>query len=116
MIFLCHHLDEGLKTEYLVIKDPTTLWKNLKEIYDHQETIILLKARYDWLHLHLQDFKSVSEYNSAMFKITSQLKLCGENITDKNVLEKTYFTFHANNKLRQQQYRERGFQKYTELI
>ena len=116
MIFLRHHLDEGLKIEYLIIKDPTTLWNNLKERYDHQKTIILPKARYDWLHLRLQDFKSISEYNSAMFKITSELKLCGENITDKDMLEKTYSTFHANNMLLQQQYRERGFEKYSELI
>ena len=30
MIFLRHHLDEGLKNEYLTIKDPLVLWKNLK--------------------------------------------------------------------------------------
>ena len=30
----------------------------------------------------LQGFKSVSEYNSALFKISSQLKLCGDNITE----------------------------------
>ena len=28
MIFLYHHLDEGLKNEYLTIKDPLILWKN----------------------------------------------------------------------------------------
>ncbi|XP_074374358.1 uncharacterized protein LOC141714756 [Apium graveolens] len=75
MIFLRHHLDEGLKTEYLTIKDSSTLWKDLKERYDHQKMVILPKARYDWLYLRLQDYKSVSEYNYAMFKITSQLKL-----------------------------------------
>ena len=116
MIFLRHHLHEGLKTEYLTVKDPSTLWNDLKERYDHQKTVILPKARYDWLHLRLQDYKSVSEYNSAMFKITSQLKLCGENISDNDMLEKTYSTFHANNMLLQQQYRERGFTKYSELI
>ncbi|XP_074342545.1 uncharacterized protein LOC141680140 [Apium graveolens] len=78
--------------------------------------MILLKARYDWLHLRLQDYKSVSEYNSTMFKITSQLKLSGENVTAKDMLEKTYSTFHANNMLLQQQYRKRGFTKYSELI
>ncbi|XP_074355928.1 uncharacterized protein LOC141695590 [Apium graveolens] len=114
MIFLRHHLDEGLKTEYLTIKYPLTLWKDLKERCDHQKMVILPKARYDWLHLRLQDYKSVSEYNPAMFKITSQL--CGENITNKDMLEKTYSTFHANNMLLQQQYRERGFTKYFELI
>ncbi|XP_021757134.1 uncharacterized protein LOC110722176 [Chenopodium quinoa] len=97
MIFLRHHLHEGLKNEYLTVKDPQILWSNLKERYDHQKTVILPRARYEWLNLRLQDFKSVSEYNSAMFKITSQLKLCGENITDAEMLEKIYSTFHANN-------------------
>ena len=58
MIFLHHHLHEGLKTEYLTIKDPVDLWRNLKERYDHQKTMILSKARYDWMYLHLQDFKT----------------------------------------------------------
>ena len=32
------------------------------------------------------------------------------------MLEKTYTTFHASNMLLQQQYRERRFTKYSELI
>ncbi|KAI3448559.1 hypothetical protein Pfo_005224 [Paulownia fortunei] len=116
MIFLRHHLHEKLKTEYLIVKNPYVFWKNLKEMYDHQKTIILLKARYDWMHLRLQDFKSVSQYNSTIFKITSQLKLCGESITDKDMLKKIFSIFHASNMLLQQQYRERGFKKYSELI
>ncbi|XP_021727642.1 uncharacterized protein LOC110694779 [Chenopodium quinoa] len=116
MIFLRHHLHEGLKNEYLTVKDPQILWSNLKERYDHQKIVILSRARYDWLNLRLQDFKSVSEYKLAMFKITSQLKLCGENITDAEMLEKTYSTFHANNIVLQTQYRKKGFQKYSELI
>ncbi|KAK9681728.1 hypothetical protein RND81_10G023600 [Saponaria officinalis] len=100
MIFLRHHLHDGLKNEYLTVKDPQILWSNLKERYDHQKT----------------DFKSVSEYNSAMFRITSQLKLCGKKITDMDMLEKTYSTFHANNVDLQTQYREKGFTKYSEPI
>ena len=88
----------------------------MKERYDHQKTVILLKARYDWLHLQLQDFKSISDYNSVLFKISSELKLCGEKITNEDMLEKTYITFHASNVLLQQQYRERHFTKYFELI
>ncbi|KAK8341731.1 hypothetical protein V6Z12_A08G184300 [Gossypium hirsutum] len=88
MIFLRHHLHEGLKTEYLTVKDPQILWANLKERYDHQKIVILPKARYEWLNLRLQDFKS----------------------------KKTYSTFHANNVVLQTQYREKGFQKYSELI
>ncbi|KAK5838552.1 hypothetical protein PVK06_007283 [Gossypium arboreum] len=47
MIFLRHHLHEGLKTKYLTVKDPCVLWNNLKERYDHQKIVILPKARYD---------------------------------------------------------------------
>ena len=78
--------------------------------------VILPKAQYDWMHLRLQDFKSFSEYNSALFRISSQLKLCGEKVTEEDMLEKTFTTFHASNVLLQQQYRERMFKKYFELI
>jgi len=82
MIFLRHHLHGDLKNEYLTVKDPQVLWNDLKERYDHQKTVILPKARYEWAHMRLQDFKSVSDYNSALFKITSKLELCGVKITE----------------------------------
>ncbi|KAJ0770812.1 putative transcription factor interactor and regulator CCHC(Zn) family [Helianthus annuus] len=116
MIFLRHHLHEDLKREYLTVEDPLKLWTNIKERFDHQKLVLLPKARYEWLHLRLQDFKTVSEYNSALFRITSELKLCGEKITDEDMLEKTFSTFHASNMLLSQQYRERQFTKYSELI
>jgi hypothetical protein len=76
----------------------------------------LPKARYEWIHLSLQDFKSVGEYNSVMFRITFELKLCRKKIIDEDMLEKTFSTFHASNLLMRQQYRERAFKKYSELI
>ena len=91
LILLRHHLHEDLKNEYLTVKDPLTLWNELKRRYDHQKTVILPKARYDWM-------------------------LCGENVTKEDKLEKTFITFHASNVLLQQQYRERRFKKYFELI
>ena len=92
LIFLQYHLHEDLKNEYVTVKDPLILWNELKGTYDHQKTVILPKARYDWMHLRLQDFKKVSEYNSALFRIISQLKLCGENVTEEDMLEKTFTT------------------------
>lgn len=47
MIFIRRHLDEGLKSKYLIVKYPFTLGKNLNERYDHQQTVILLNAHYD---------------------------------------------------------------------
>jgi hypothetical protein len=116
MIFLRHHLHKDLKNEYLTIEDPKDLWDNLKERFDHQKTVILPNARNEWLYLRLQDFKSVIEYNSAVFKITSLLTLCGEKVTDAQMLEKTFSTFHASNVILQQQYREKGFKRYCDLI
>ena len=78
--------------------------------------MILQKACCDWMHLRLQDFKSVCEYNSTLFKISSQLKLCRDNITEEDMLEKTFTMFHASNVLLQQQYRERRFTEYSQLI
>ncbi|KAG2672077.1 hypothetical protein I3760_13G022300 [Carya illinoinensis] len=43
-------------------------------------------------------------------------QLCGEKVTDDDLLEKTYTTFYTSNVLLQQQYRERKFKKYSELI
>ncbi|KAK6802958.1 hypothetical protein RDI58_000742 [Solanum bulbocastanum] len=116
MIFIRHHLDEGLKMEYLTVKDPLVLWNNLKDRYDHLKFVVLPHARYDWIHLRLQDIKSISEYNSSMIKMISQLKLCGENITNRDMLVKTFSTFPTSSMLLQQQYREMGFKKYSKLI
>ncbi|XP_070027771.1 uncharacterized protein [Nicotiana sylvestris] len=98
------------------MKDPFVLWNGLKERYDNLKLVTLPQARYDWAHLRLQDFKSVSEYNSAMFRITSKFKLCGDNISEYDMLEKSFTTFHASNMVLQQQYREKGFTKYSQLI
>ncbi|KAK8305992.1 hypothetical protein V6Z12_D03G099700 [Gossypium hirsutum] len=91
MIFIHHHLHEGLKVKYLTVKDPLELWKTLRGRFDHQKMVILPNARYDWMHLRLQDFKT-------------------------DLLEKTFSTFHTTNVLLQQQYREKGFKSYSELI
>ncbi|XP_026410173.1 uncharacterized protein LOC113305331 [Papaver somniferum] len=97
LIFLHHHFHDDLKREYLTVKDPFTLWNYMKKRFDHLKLVILPKAQNDWLNLRLQDFRSVAAYNSALFKITSTLKLCGENVTDEQMLEKTFTTFHASN-------------------
>ena len=58
----------------------------------------------------------MSEYNSELFSITSQLKLCGETISDGDMLEKIFSIFHASNMLLQQQYRAKDFEKYMSII
>ncbi|BBG96653.1 Disease resistance protein CC-NBS-LRR class family [Prunus dulcis] len=74
MIFLRRHIHEALKSEYVVVDEPLVLWKALGERYDHQKTMTLPRARYEWTHLRFQDYKSVSEHSS--FKKYSELVSC----------------------------------------
>jgi ubiquitin C-terminal hydrolase len=71
IIFLLHHLhDELNKNEYLIVKVPLTLWNNLRERYKYQNTVILPKSSL-----------SLDAHEVALFKISSQLKVCGEKVT-----------------------------------
>ncbi|CAM8961912.1 unnamed protein product [Rhodiola kirilowii] len=116
ILLLRHHLHESLKAQYLTVKEPYELRKSLKDRFDHQRKVTLPRARYEWTHLWLQDVKKVSDYNSELFCIVSTMNLCGATISDKYMLEKTLSTFHATNLVLQQQYRERGFKTYFELL
>ncbi|KAL0715149.1 hypothetical protein Bca4012_064471 [Brassica carinata] len=116
LMIIRHHIEESLKAQYLTVNDPYELWREFKMRYDHQKTLILPTATYEWTHLRIQDFKSVNEYNSALFKIVSKLRLCGENVSDNQLLEKTFQTMSSSNMLLQQQYRQKGFKTYSEPI
>ncbi|XP_033139366.1 uncharacterized protein LOC117125729 [Brassica rapa] len=52
----------------------------------------------------------------ALVKTVSMLRLCGEEVMEEELLEKTYTTFHASNMILQQQYKVKGFATYTDLI
>ncbi|XP_022567254.1 uncharacterized protein LOC106399040 [Brassica napus] len=97
-----HHLIEGLKDQYLTMENPLDLWTALQRRYDHQKTVLLPKAKHEWKNLRFMDYKSMDEYNSVLFKIVSMMRLCGEEVTEKELLDKTFSTFHLTNVLLQQ--------------
>ncbi|XP_013633545.1 PREDICTED: uncharacterized protein LOC106339299 [Brassica oleracea var. oleracea] len=107
-----HHFQENLKTQYMTMENPYDLWIALQRRYDHQKTVLLPKAQYDWKHIRFLDYKSVDEYNSVLFRIVSLLRLCGEKVTEEEMLNKTLSTFPQTNMVLQQQYRERNFATY----
>ena len=72
------------------------------------------KAMNDWKILKFQDFESVEEYNSALMKITYSLELCGEVVTDDDLLYKTYSTFHPKDVLLS--HKAKGFTTYNDLL
>ncbi|XP_024190489.1 uncharacterized protein LOC112194489 [Rosa chinensis] len=88
----------------------------LEERFNHQRTIYLPEARHDWQNIRFQDFKIVNEYNSEICRIRSLLKFCGEELTEVDLLEKTFSTFPFSCMDLQQQYRERNFARFSELV
>ncbi|XP_015054805.1 uncharacterized protein LOC107001169 [Solanum pennellii] len=74
MIFLRHHLDEGLKIEYLTVKDSLELWTDSKGRYDHLKATVLPRARYEWMHLRFQD--NLPQYREKGFHKYSELISC----------------------------------------
>ena len=71
MIYIKRHIDKSLKTEYLIIEDLAELGSLLYDRYDHLKLVILPQARYDWTQFRLRDLKSIADYNSVLYKITS---------------------------------------------
>uniref|UniRef100_A0A0D3AWI3 Uncharacterized protein n=1 Tax=Brassica oleracea var. oleracea TaxID=109376 RepID=A0A0D3AWI3_BRAOL len=86
IIFLKKHLDENLTHDYPSVEDPAELWQVLKEMFDNQRKVNLLHA--------LEDFQKVEDYNSAVLRIVSLLKYCGNPVSEAEMMNKTYNTFH----------------------
>ncbi|XP_021769888.1 uncharacterized protein LOC110734150 [Chenopodium quinoa] len=88
LVLLRHHLHEGLKTKYMMVEDPKGLWDCLLKNLDTTKGCSFLRHY-----------------------LTRQIY-----VTDKQMIEKTLTTFHASNILLQEQYRERGFKRFNELM
>ena len=110
------HIHPDLKAEYLLEENPRNLWKSLKQRYDQQKALLLPTANYEWTQLRLQDFKTASDYNHVVYRICSKLKLCEKEPSDADKIEKTLSTMLPSERILQQQYRERNFQVYSDLI
>jgi hypothetical protein len=87
--FLRHHLHPDLKSKYMMERDPLVLWQPLKDRFSQQLTIVLPRAQQAWITLRFQDYKSVAAYNSALHRIVTKMRLCGQKITDADMIKKT---------------------------
>ncbi|GKE44625.1 hypothetical protein Tco_1471909, partial [Tanacetum coccineum] len=92
-VFLHQHVDEMLELEYSNCDDPSTLWKDLEIRFNNQREVLLPSARDEW----------------------NNLRFCGQTVTEGDMLEKTFSTFHASNINLQQQYRLQNFKRYSDL-
>jgi hypothetical protein len=68
-----HHIHPDLKLEYVQEEEPSVLWTALQNHYEQQKVVILREVNHDWIHLRLQDYKSIGDYNHAVHTICAKL-------------------------------------------
>lgn len=107
------NLTSELKDQYAHVEDPRDLWTELKSRYTK---VLLPKVKFEWIDLRLKDFESVEEYDSELSKIVSKLRLCGETITEKDLLEKTLSSMKLEDTFLQYALREKGLTTYDDLF
>ncbi|KAL6598816.1 hypothetical protein ACP70R_046076 [Stipagrostis hirtigluma subsp. patula] len=112
---LRHHLSTTRKNEYMTERNPKVLWDLLHERFEKIETVLLPRVKREWANLCFQDFKTVEDYNTALYGITTRMKLCGLKIKDKDLIEKTLSTFHPKLTYISRQYKNDNYEKYVYL-
>jgi len=111
-----NHIHPDLKFEYRMEENPRALWNNLKQRYEQQKAIVLPEASHEWNYLHLQDFKTMDEYNHAIHRVSQKLRFCGKEPTELEKIEKTLSTMLPSERILTLSYREKNFTDYALLI
>ncbi|KAK3145360.1 hypothetical protein QOZ80_4AG0327980 [Eleusine coracana subsp. coracana] len=113
--FLWRNLGEDFQNMYIIEGDPLYIWESLAAHFEKMKKVELQEATYRWDGLRFQDFKSVIEYNSALQRLAAQLKVCGREVTEECLIEKTLSTFHPSKNVVGDMYREQNHRTYLEL-
>jgi hypothetical protein len=92
------------------------LWKNLKQHYEQQKAIVLPEATHEWNHLHLQDFKTVNEYNHVVHRLCQKLRFYEKAPIEAEKIEKTLSIMLPSERILTLSYREKNFKDYALLI
>jgi hypothetical protein len=100
-----HHIHPDLKSEYVQEKEPSVLWTTLQNRYEQQNVVILPEVNHDWIHLRLQDYKFIGDYNHVVHKIYAKLRFCEKESSDEDKIEKTLTIMLSSDRVLKHQYR-----------
>jgi hypothetical protein len=78
--------------------------------------VILLEATNEWIHLRLQDYKSIKDYNHVIHKICAKLCFYENEPSEVDKIEKTLQTMLPSDRILQHQYRTKHYQYYSDFI
>lgn len=92
------------------------MWVQLYSRFNHQQTLVLPQARIDWINLRVLDFPDFASFNFELHRITAQLRLCGQNVTEIELIEKILSTFPSTTAILSQQYMNMKFKKHSSLM
>ena len=113
---LLRHLQQDLKANYLGEKNPKVVWESLKLRFDTDRKQSLLPLLVDeWNKLCFYNYKTVTEYSTTVYRITTELNWCGKKIDDAEKIEKTLSTFNPAERILSMQHRQANYQIFDKL-
>lgn len=81
-------------------------------MFHHEQTIFLSHAGNNWINLRVLDSPNFLTFNSELHRITTQLRLCGEQVTKVQLIDKTLSTFLPATAIFAQQYKNMKFKQH----
>lgn len=117
VILILRHLHVELKFNYLEEQNPAVVWNSLKLRFDTDRKQAKLPLLNDeWNKLCFYNFKSVTEYTTKLYGISSELSWCGRKLTDADKIEKTLTTFNPAERILATQYRRMNHDTFDKLV
>jgi gag-polypeptide of LTR copia-type len=116
ILLLQKHLDKALQDQYVQEKNPAVLWSTLASRFSQERRLHLPGAQQDWINLRAMDFNNLASYNDELHRIVAQLRLCGETITETNLMDKTLYSLPPASNLLSIQYRNMNLPTHAELM
>lgn len=114
---LLRHLHKDLKMNYLEERNPAVIWKSLRLRFDTDRKQAMLPLLNDeWNKLCFYNFKTVTEYATKLYSITSELSWCGRKLSDADKIEKTLSTFNPAERILATQYRRMNHDTFDKLV
>ena len=93
LLIMRKHIDYSLRNQYLLVEKPDELRKELKLRFFHKKTIHLPQAQNDWIQLRVLDFPTLLSFNAELYRIVTQLRMCGQTVEESELIDKTLSTF-----------------------
>ncbi|XP_004293047.1 PREDICTED: uncharacterized protein LOC101295107 [Fragaria vesca subsp. vesca] len=75
---------------------PKDLWDVLKQRFYNIHDVLIPELTARWESIRLMDFAKVEDYNQAMLDLQLEISFCGVDKIDKDLIEKTLYTFSSS--------------------